>query len=528
MIFWGGHFYYSKTKAIPKFGGEYIEGVSGQPLHINPLLAQSNDIDSDLSEIIYSGLLKYDENGNLVKDLAESYEISDDKLTYTFHLKQNALWHDGEKLTAKDVAFTINLLSNPSYKSPLRSNWQGIGTDIVDDYTLNFKISTPFVGFLSNLTFGILPEHIWGSVEPEKFALTQLNLEPIGSGPYKYDSLQKDNNGNIFSYKLISNPDYFDDKPYISKLTFNFYSDDDKIIEAYNRKEIMGISGLTSKNISSLKLPQSTLVHSLEMPRYFAVFINQTRSVPLANDEVRLAMAYSTNRDELIEKVLNKNGRPVYSPILPGMLGYDENLDRRDFNLDKANQILDDSGWKKGEDGIRGKNGTPLEFTLTTTQWDELAQTAQILKDQWEKIGAKVNISILPISDIQQNYIRPREYDALLFGQVLGSDPDPSSFWHSSQKKDPGLNLSLFGDDTTDKLIDDGRKEFDPEKRAEIYRNFQAKLNQEIPAIFLYSPDYIYPINKSVQGISIRNLISPSQRFSDVNKWFIKTKRIWK
>lgn len=527
FIFCGGYFYYSKTKAIPNFGGEYIEGISGQPLHINPLLAQTNDIDSDLAEIIYSGLLKYDKNGSLVNDLAESYEVSDDKLVYTFHLKKNALWHDTEKLTAKDVAFTINLLSNPSYKSPLRSNWQGIETSLVDDYTITFKIDAPFAGFLSNLTFGVLPEHIWSPIEPEKFALSRLNLEPIGSGPYKYDSLQKDNDGNVFSYKLIANPDYFDGKPYISKITFNFYSDDEKIIEAYNRKEIMGISGLSAEKVSSLNLPQSTLVHNFEMPRYFAVFINQTKSASLANDEIRQALAYATNRNELIEKVLNGNGRPVFSPILPGMLGYDENLDRRNFDLEKANQILDDNGWKRGEDGFRGKNETPLEFTLITTQWDELAQTAQLLKDQWGKIGAKVNVNILSVSDIQQNYIRPREYDALLFGQVLGSDPDPSSFWHSSQKKDPGLNLSLFGDDTTDKLIDDGRKEFDPEKRIAIYRDFQIKLNQEIPAIFLYSPDYIYPINKKVQGIEIKNLISPSQRFSNIDKWFIKTKRTW-
>ncbi len=528
LIFWGGYLYLSKTKAIPNFGGEYIEGISGQPQHINPLLAQSNDIDSDLSEIIYSGLLKYDSNGNLVNDLAESYEISEDRLAYTIHLKKNALWHDGEKLTANDVVFTINLLSNPSYKSSLRSNWQGIETHLIDDYTIEFKISAPFVGFLNNLTFGILPEHIWGSIEPEKFALTRLNLEPIGSGPYKYDSLQKDSNENIFSYKLISNPDYFDGKPYISKITFNFYSDDDKIIEAYNRKEIMAISGLTSKSIGALKLPQSTLVHKLEMPRYFAVFINQTKSVPLANDEVRSALAYATNRDELVERVLENNGRAVFSSILPGMLGYDESLDKRDFNPDKANQILDEADWKRGEDGFRAKKDTLLEFNLITTQWDELSETAQLLKEQWEKIGAKVNVNVLSVSDIQQNYIRPREYDALLFGQVIGSDPDPSSFWHSSQKKDPGLNLSLFGDDETDKLIDEGRKEFDLEKRAEIYRDFQNKLNEEVPAIFLYSPGYIYPINKKVQGIEIKNLISPSQRFSGIDKWFIRTKRIWK
>jgi len=196
--------------------------------------------------------------------------------------------------------------------------------------------------------------------------------------------------------------------------------------------------------------------------------------------------------------------------------------------LEKANQILDNNNWVRGEDGIRTKNSVALEINMFTPDWLELEQTAELLKIQWEKVGARVNISALSISDIQQNYIRPREYDALLFGQVMNTDPDLYSFWHSSQKKDPGLNLSLFGNNSTDALIEKGRVEFDVEKRAEIYREFQQKMNAEIPTIFLYTPDYIYPVNKKVSGIAIENLVAPAKRFLDINHWFIKTKRIWK
>lgn len=521
-------FYYSKTTAVPDFGGEYIEGVVGQPQHINPILSASNSTDDDLTQMIFSSLFKYDQQGKLVGDLAENYEISDDKLQYTVHLKKNVQWHDGQPLNAADVLFTINLIADPAYKSPLRSNWQGIESSSSDDYTLVFQIKNPYVGFLNNLTFGILPKHVWESVGPEKFPLNNLNLEPIGSGPYKYSpSYMKDSSGNILSYKLVANPNYFDSKPYISKITFNFYPDDDSVIQAYNQKEVMGISNISPKDLDQLKLQQSTLTHKFTIPRYFAVFFNQTKSVPLANDEVREALAYATDRQEIIDSVLDGNGNPVYSPILPGMLGYDENGEKITFDLDKSNSILDEKGWERGEDGFRGKDGTALEINLVTTDWPELSQTADIIKEQWEKAGAKVNISSLSVSDIQQNYIRPREYDALLFGQVLGADPDPYSFWHSSQKHDPGLNLSLFGDSDTDKLIDDGRTEFDPEKRAEIYRQFQDKLADEIPAIFLYSPDYDYPLNKKIQGIDTTNLITPSDRFATVNKWYMKTKRIW-
>jgi peptide/nickel transport system substrate-binding protein len=520
--------YLAKTNTIADFGGEYIEGVIGQPLHINPVISQSNNADEDITQIIYSGLLKYGNDGNILPDLAESYEVSEDKTTYTFHLKQNVLWHDGQPFTAADVLYTTAIISDPAYKSPLRQNWQGIETSSEDDYTVSFRIKSPFVGFLNNLTFGILPKHIWEPLTADKFTLTDLNLQPIGTGPYKYNSIQKDSNGNIISYKLVANPNYFDGKPYISKITFNFYTDEDSVVSAYNTKEVMGINSLTPQKTKDLKLQQSTFIHKISIPRYFAVFFNQTKSVALANDEVRDALQFATNRQEIIDAVLDGSGKPVYSPILPGMLGYTDNLDKKEFDLAQANKILDENKWKKGDDGVRSKDNAVLEFDLTTTDWPELVHTAEILKAQWEKVGAKVNVHTYSISDIQQNYIRTREYDALLFGQVLGSDPDPYSFWHSSQKRDPGLNLSLFGNNDTDALIESARIEFDTAKRAQIYEEFQKALLQESPAVFLYSPDYIYVVNKKVHAIDVQTLSSPEHRFSDINHWYISTKRIWK
>jgi peptide/nickel transport system substrate-binding protein len=528
LLAWGLTFYFSRTKAVPAYGGEYIEGIVGQPQHINPVLSSSNNADDDIAQILYSGLLKYDAQGKLMSDLTESYDISEDKLTYTFRLRKNVSWHDGKFLTANDVLFTVNLITDPAYKSPLRYNWQGIETNLIDDYTIAFSVKNPYAGLLSNFTFGVLPKHVWENISADQFPLADLNLEPIGSGPYKFSSFQKDSNGNIISYKLLANPNYYQGKPYISKITFNFYPDEDSMLEAYNKKEISGISSLTAQKAEEIKLQQSTLAHRFNVPRYFAVFFNQTKSLPLAADEVREALAYATDRGEIIREVLSGSGQEVYGPILPGMAGYAEEIGRRELDLERANKLLDDNGWSRGEDGIRSKNGTVLEIELSTTEWDELQQTAEIIRNEWEKIGARVSVNVLGISDIQQNYIRPREYDALLFGQILGADPDPYSFWHSSQKKDPGLNLSLFGDNKSDELIESGRTEFNQEKRAGIYREFQEILAKEVPAVFLYSPSYLYPVNKKVEGIGIDNLVSPPERFSDVNLWHIKTKRVWK
>lgn len=434
-------------------------------------------------------------------------------------------------MTANDIFFTINLLSNPDYKSPLRLNWQGIETNVVDDYTIEFKIKTPYVGFLHNLTFGILPKHIWDSISPENFSLNSLNLKPIGTGPYKYDSAQKDSSENILSYKLNSNPNYFDGKPYLSKITFNFYTDENSIMAALNRKEIMGIDSIAPQKTKDIKVQKSITINKLKLPRYSAVFFNQTKSVPLAYDEVRQALAIATNRQEIIDVIMAGNGQAIYSPFLPEMIGYSADLEHSEFNLEKANKILDDAKWEKGTDGFRGKNNIGLEINLVTPDWDDLIKTADVIKSQWGKIGVKVNVNSYSISDIRENYIRTREYDALLFGQSIGADPDPYYFWHSDNKKDSGsngLNLSIFGDSESDKLIEAGRVEFDTAKRNQFYIDFQKILSKEIPAIFLYTPDYLYPQSKKIKGLEVTTLISPYQRFANVEHWYMKTKRVKK
>jgi len=527
LLSWGTIFYYSKTESFPKNGGEYIEGIVGQPRYLNPMISAYNNTDKDLSRIIYSNLFKYDDNGKLQNDLVESYEISEDKTTYTVHIRQDVFWHDGEKLTAEDILFTTKLISDPNYKIPIRSNWSGIETKLINDYTIAFKTTNPFAGFLDILTFGIMPKHLWESVGPEKFTITELNLNPIGSGPYKFNSFQKDSNGNIISYKLIANPQYYKQKPYISKLTFIFHTEED-IIDAYNSKEIMGMHNISAQRVSEIKKIQSTNLHKIDVPWYFAVFFNQNKSVPLPYDEVRRALAHATNRQEIIDDVFNGNAQPSFSPFLPSMPGYTDDINKFDFSADTANKIFEDNDWKKGDDGVRIKNDTRVEFNLIVIDQPDLIRIAEIIKNQWESVGARVNINTFSIFDIQQNNIRPREYDALLFGQGLGGHLDPYPFWHSSMRKDPGLNLSIFNSSDIDKLIEDGRVEFDEEKRASIYQEFQKKLAEEVPAVFLYNPSYLYPVNKSIRGNEIQFMTNPSERFSNIENWYLKTKRDWK
>jgi peptide/nickel transport system substrate-binding protein len=538
------NFYLHQTELIPEVGGKYREGILGQPRFINPILAQTNDADRDLVRLVYSSLFKYDGQGNLIPDLAKKYTLSQDGLTYDIFLKSNIFWHDGEPLTANDVIFTIKTIQNPEYKSPLKNNWQGVQVEKVDEFTIRFKLNNVYAPFLHNLTVGILPKHLWAGISAQNFPLAQYNLKPVGSGPYKFKEFSKNEEGQIESIKLVRNENFYlttlnqdeinsqsIERPFIEEIILRFYNSQAALIKAYQKRQIDGLSFLSPANQS--KLRNNLNIHQINLPIYYAVFFNQTKSKALADKTVRLALAHATNKQEIIEKVLANQAQPVDSPLLPGWPNYTSETKIYDFALEHAQNILEAADWKDSDgDGIREKKindqETKLEFTLLATDWPELKQTAEILKEQWEKVGARVNLEIIEAAEIQQDYIRPRNYQALVFGEVLNADPDPFAFWHSSQKKDPGLNLALFQNKDVDKFLEEARQTMGQEKRNEKYAQFQKLLIEDVPAVFLYSPIYLYPVNQKIKGVEIEKLAQPSYRFSQVENWYIKTKRVWK
>lgn len=531
LISWTIHFYFSSTEEVPNFGGEYTEGIIGEPLYVNPILSQSNEVDSALSNLIFSSLLKYNEKANLVNDIAESYEISDDKKTYTFKIKKGILWHDGQELDANDIYFTVKLIQDSAFKSSLRGNWEKIKPEVIDDLTIKFELEKPFVAFLNNLTFGILPEHIFGEIPADKFLISDLNLKPIGSGPFIFSDFKKDNQDNIISYQLIANKEYYDQAPFLEKINFNFYSNDEELIAAFNNKEINGFGFSSYEMLDKFQDRKDSSIKSLRMPRYFALFFNQIKSIPLADKNVRKALQYATNKQEIINQVFYGQATEVNGPILNEFGEFRSNLENEkiSYNPEKAKEILEEAGWKIGEDGIRAKNDEKLSISIVTTTWIDLQQTAELLKNQWEPLGIKIEITKASISEFQQNFVRPRDYESLLFGQeYFGNEPDPYPFWHSNEKKDPGKNIAVYENKDVDKLLEETREIHDINKRQESYNQFEKIVIDDAPALFLYSPNYVYVINKKIKGIETESIIRPPFRFSDTNEWFINTKRVKK
>ncbi|MBU1292357.1 hypothetical protein KKH07_02705 [Patescibacteria group bacterium] len=524
--------YVNKTQILPQIGGDYKEGILGQPRFINPILSQTNDADRDLSQLVYSSLFKYDGQGNLIPDLIEEYSIEEDNLIYNLTLKKDVLWHDGEPLTANDVIFTIKTIQDPEYKSPLKNNWQSVQVEKIDEFSIRIKLNNVYAPFLHNLTVGILPKHLWAGISATNFPLAQYNLKPIGSGPYQFKEFKKNDDGQVKSMEFIRNENYYlGDGPYIKNISILFYENQTDLIKAYQKRQINGLSFLSSSNQSNLR--NNVQIHQIDLPIYYAVFFNQTKNKALADKTVRLALSYATNKQEIIEKVLTNQGQIVDSPLLKNWPGYSENIKIYDFALEHAQNILEEAGWKdEDEDNIREKTinnqETKLEFDLVASNWPEFQQTAEILKEQWEKIGAQINLIIIEATDIQQEYLRPRDYQALLFGEVLSAQPDPFAFWHSTQKKDPGLNIAFYENSKVDKLLEEARQTTDQEEQNEKYAKFQELLIDDAPAVFLYSPTYLYPVNKKVRGIEIGKLAQPSYRFSQIENWFIRIDRVWK
>jgi len=524
--------YSDKTELIPKLGGQYQEGILGQPRFINPVLSQTNDTDRDLVQIIYSSLFKYDGQGNLIPDLVEEYNIEEDNVTYNISLRKDVLWHDGELLTANDVMFTIKTIQDPEYKSPLRNIWQSVQIEKVDEFTIKFKLNNVYVSFLHNLTVNIMPRHLWAGISAANFPLAQYNLKPIGSGPYKFNEFHKNEKGKVESMEFLRNEKYYSsEKPYINKVIIRFYNSQDELIQAYQKRQIEGLSFLSP--IKQEGLRNNLNIHEINLPIYYSIFFNQTKSKALADKNVRLALSYATNKEEIVEKVLKGKGDIVDSPLLKDWPNYSSDTKIYEFALEHAQNLLESNGWKDtDEDGIRQKiindEDTNLEFDLVASDWPEFKQTAEILKEQWEKLGLKVNLKIINATDVQQEYLRPRNYQALLFGEVLSADPDPFAFWHSTQKKDPGLNIAFYDNKDADKLLQDARQTINPEERTEKYAEFQKILIDDAPAVFLYSPIYLYPVNKNIKGIEIEKLAQPSYRFSQIEDWYIKTKRVWR
>lgn len=519
---------------VPLRGGTLTEGVIGNPRFINPVLAIS-EADKNLVALIYSGLLRGERDGSLTNNLAESLMVSPDGLIYTVKIKPEAVFSDGVLVTADDVVFTIQKILDPSLKSPLYGDFAGVVVNKLDTETVTFTLRRPYAPFVNNLTVGILPKHVWLSVTNDEFSFSQWNVLPVGSGPYKVGGVTRDSGGIPNYYDLTPFEDSVNGAPYIAHYIFKFFPSESAMLEAYDSHDIESLSGISPSEAVSLK-EGGARVLSIPLPRVFGVFFNQNSNKVLLDKVVRQALDLSAPKYEIVSQVLGGYATPLSGPLPPNLFASIDDIApevSRGEGLARAAELLTKNGWIKNEGtGIlekKSKQGTmSLSFTLSTSDNPELKAVAETLKSAWQELGVEVNVSVYEQGDLNQSVIRPRRYDALLFGEVIGRDADVFPFWHSSERNDPGLNIALYVNSAVDKLLEGARSESDREKREVSYRTFDQSVKSDIPAVFLYSPSFLYVVPKRVQGIALAELGTPQDRFLNVEKWYIETNAVWK
>jgi len=474
---------------LPAKGGQYREGEIGQPIFINPVIS-NNEVDRDLASLIYSRLL----------DLSSGYQIEagSNDTNYLVKLKQNLVWDDGQPLTSDDVIFTLQTIQDPDSRSPLFQEWQGVVVERVSELQVRFILRNPYVFFPDNLrNLPILPQHIFGKVPMANLRGSDYNKEPVGNGPYKFEKFSKEKDGLYTQYQLTINENYAGQKPYLEKFIFKFYETIDDLIKAFNQKEIDGFGGLNPKQIKNISLNKN--LQGLVMSNNYAIFFNQNSNSNLKDKNIRLALFQAIDKKEIIKNVFEGEAMEI-------------------------NQNPNSTSTLNSAD-LQKKN---LEFNLVVPQIDFLIKTAEIIKDEWGKLNIKLNLIIRNPNDIINEEIRRRDYEMIIFGLNPQNPEDLFSFWHSSQKFYPGLNLALYDNPQADKLMGTIRQTADPNERQTQLKNLQNIINQDLPAIFLYSSKYFYVTAKNLNGFNEKFISTPSDRFQNIENWYVKTTWLFK
>ncbi len=510
-------FYFKNFEIQPAYGGTYKEGLVGQPKFINPLLA-NNDIDSAISGLIFSALFKYDENNELQADLANTLPSEINENNKTVCLKPNLLWHDKEKLTTADLVFTLELIKKMGANSLFFEKLKNTQFSIIDENCFSFQNSE-----LSDLNFGILPQHIWQTLESAKINQSLYNLKPIGSGPFKFVSLENNKEDGIKRYKLKQNKNYHNQVPYIEQVIFRFYQNFTQATQALEKKEINGLGHIPQNFKEEIIGFKKIKYYPLSLPYYTATFFNLDNSI-LKDKNVRHALALLTPKEEILNTILGQDGLIMDGPLLTTSDLVNPDIKKYEYNPQLAQEILKNGGWENNENGFLKKNGDILELSLTTIGETDFSKIATLLQQSWQKANIKIKLISIPAEQIQE-VIKTRNFQIFLYGILPKTDFNPYFFWHSSQKIFPGLNLTGFNNRRVDELLEKAYYLNDSVLQKKYYDEFQEIIAANVPAIFLYNTTYGYFINEKIKGISISQIDHPKERFQNIENWYIKTKR---
>ena len=525
------------TFVQPVHGGSYAEGLVGQSIRLNPLLDRGNQVDRDIDRLLYGALIRFNSFGDPVPELAESFAVSADATLYNFTIREGAIWHDGEPVTADDVIYTYSKFAEEGYSAPddLRQLWAEIEIVKLDDKNIQFQLPERFAPFMDYMTVGLLPDHLLRGVDGESLIDHPFNLEPIGSGPFRFEGFQRDESGEVIGISLTAFEEYVLGPPFLERVEFLFFDDSEQALQAYQEGEVDGI-GQVSEEILELALAQPELnLHSVRSPSTAIVFLNTQHAdkAYLREKDFRQALMLAVDRERMIGELLDGQGLVASGPILPGHWAAAPNLEPLPFDTARAEELLAGQGWEiptgisaGAPEYIRTDGESQLTLQLAHVDDPLYVEVAQMLQLSWQKIGIDVELVPVPASVILSDMLIPREFDAVLteLDASQAADPDPYSFWHDSQAE-TGQNYSGFEDRNISIWLEQARVTANKERRQELYRDFQFRFRDQAPALMLYHPVFTYAISSDVQGASIGPVFDPSDRFSNIGDWFLLVRR---
>ena len=500
--------------AVPADGGSLTEGIMGSPRFVNPILAIS-DTDRDLAALTFAGLMGHDSKGALVPILAQNYTVSPDGKTYTFVLRENATFSDGTPVTASDVVYTVTKAQDPALRSPVLANWANIRAEAVDARTVRFTLPKPYAPFLEDATLGILPSHIWKGISDAEFPFSQYEVNAVGAGPFRISSVARRKDGTIASYSLTAFKGYATGRPYLNGMRLVFFPDQAALAAALKSGSVESGYGVAT-------------AHAQHVPynRVFGVFFNPAQQPLFADLSVRKALSIAIDRHALVKDALGGYATPIIGPVPPGN-GIDPlPLPSASTRLDDARAVLTAGKWKYDDASKTwSKGGKTLSVVLTTSNVPELKAVAAQAQQDWQALGVPTSIELHDPASLTQDVIRPRKYDALLFGEVIGRAPDLFAFWSSSERADPGLNIADYSNKAVDALLEKLRSTPAPDT-ADL-ASLNAAIAGDYPAAFTHTPDFVYAIPPSLHGVQLNQIAAPSDRFDDVAHWYRNTELVW-
>jgi peptide/nickel transport system substrate-binding protein len=512
-----GFFAYAATiEDVPDYGGTYIEGTLGPPHTLVPMLA-SDDTARTISTLVFNGLTRFAENGEVVPDLATGWEIDPQDRSFVFHLRDDVTWHDGAQFSVDDVLFTYALMSSPRRNDPV---WSNVRVEREGDRSVRFfLLNDVYIPLLEYVTIGILPQHILDGVSSDQILFTPFNLQPIGTGPYRVEEFTEE-------YVLLSaNADYFDGRPRIRFLKFKFYPNAKATITALERGEVEGVGYLPSTEIGRVAEITDVQAYSAPLAGYTVLYFNLRRS-PMFDPLVRQAMAHAVDREYLASVVQGGMADPLEGPILPVSWAHSDDVPRYVHDPARSRALLEEAGWSIGPDGIRVKGDARLSLTLLVPDLPGQLEIAEAIKGQLEVVSFEIAVKVAGPSTLLNDFLLTHEFDIALYTWVLkGLDPDPYVTWHSSQIES-GWNFSGFIDPRVDESLQNARNTLDQNERKRMYADFQQTFAEEIPSLMLLSPRYSFAVRNTVRGVSVPAVLPRVEsRLSQVSSWYIKTKK---